>query len=363
MIEFPIYRPFIGDREKELVMDCLESTWISSRGKYVDLFESRLSEISGVKHAISMHNGTHPLHIACILSGVNKGDEVIVPAFSYVATANVVAYCDAKPVFVDVDSNTWNIDPEKIEVKINSSTKAIIVVDIYGYPAEYEEIKRICKKHNIKLIADSAESIGANYQGDNSGSFGELSTFSFFGNKTITTGEGGALLTNSDSFADRARQLKNQGNSTTQRYFHDVLGFNYRMTNIQAAIGLAQLERLEEILEKKRQIYLQYYEILAEYVSFQPLVKDIRSSYWLVSFCLPGHVERDKLEEYLMNKGIETRPFFSPMDELPYFERGDYPVSRDISRRGISLPSYPQLNSADIKYISFAIIEFLNKTK
>lgn len=363
MIEFPIYRPFIGEREKELVMDCMESTWISSRGKFVDLFESRLSEISGAKHAISMHNGTHPLHVACILSGVGHGDEVIIPSFSYVATGNAVAYCGAKAVFVDVDPRTWNIDPKKLEAKINRNTKAIIAVDIYGYPADYEKIKRICKKHKVKLIADSAESIGANYHGYNSGSFGELSTFSFFGNKTITTGEGGALLTNSDSFADRARQLKNQGNSNTQKYFHDVLGYNYRMTNIQAAIGVAQLERLEEILEKKRQIFLQYYEILAEYVSFQPLVKEIRSSYWLVSFCLPSHVDRDKLEHYLMNKGIETRPFFSPMDELPYFEKGHYPVARDISRRGICLPSYPQLHSSDIEYISFTIIEFLNRIK
>ncbi len=362
MIKYPIYQPFIGEREKELVMDCLDTTWISSRGKYVDVFESRLCEIAGVKHAISMHNGTHPLHIACILSGVDRESEVIMPVFSYVATANAVAYCGAKPVFVDVSAEDWNIDVSEVEEKITDKTKAILAVDIYGYPARYKELKAIAVNHNLPLIADSAESVGAEYMGIKSGSFGDFSTFSFFGNKTVTTGEGGALLTNNDDLAARARQLKNQGNSTTQRYFHDVLGYNYRMTNIQAAIGLAQLERLETTLERKREIYQRYKSHLKDKVEFQQSAEDVHSSYWLVSFCLPKHIDRSGLEQHMNEKGVETRPFFTSMDELPYFETGDFKVSRDISKRGISVPSYPQLTNEQIDYISQSVIDYLNKS-
>lgn len=360
MIKYPIYQPFIGDREKELVNECLDSTWISSKGKYVDLFESKLCEIAGVKHAISMHNGTHPLHIACLLAGVDIDSEVIMPVFSYVATANAVAYCRAKPVFVDVSLDDWNIDVNKVEEKITSKTRAILAVDIYGYPANYEKLKEIAKKYSLALIADSAESIGSEYLGLKSGAFGELSTFSFFGNKTITTGEGGALLTNNDNFAAKARQLKNQGNSNTQRYFHDVLGYNYRMTNIQAAIGIAQLERLESTLKRKREVYFRYKSNLENHVHFQVLREMINPSFWLVSFCLPSGVSRSELESHMIRNGIETRPFFTSVDELPYFESGDFKNSKDISNRGLSLPSYPQLCNKEIDYISQCVIDFLS---
>ncbi len=361
MIKYPIYKPYIGSREKELVVDCLDSTWISSRGKYVDLFEEKLCEISGAKHSISMHNGTHPLHIACILLGVDANSEVIVPAFSYVATANVVAYCGAKPIFADVSPEDWNISVSEVEKKITNKTKAIIAVDIYGHPANYDTLNEIAKRHDIHIIADSAESIGASYKEKRSGTFGHFSTFSFFGNKTVTTGEGGALLTNDDKQATRARQLKNQGNSVSQRYFHDVLGYNYRMTNIQAAIGLAQLERLETTLDRKREIYNRYKSNLKDKVYFQSVHPEIESSYWLVSFCLPKHINRNTLEEFMKARGIETRPFFTSMDELPYFESGNFEVSKDISNRGISVPSYPQLTNEQIDYISQCIIDYLNK--
>lgn len=360
MIKYPIYKPFIGKREKELVMECLDSTWISSKGKYVDLFESKLCEIAGVRHAISMHNGTHPLHIACLLTGVESDSEVIMPVFSYVATANAAAYCGAKPVFVDVSLEDWNIDINKIEEKITSKTKAIIAVDIYGYPANYKALKKLGEKYGITIIADSAESIGSEYFGEKSGSFGDLSTFSFFGNKTITTGEGGALLTNNDDFAAKARQLKNQGNSNSQRYFHDVLGYNYRMTNIQAAIGLAQLERLETVLQKKREIYHRYKSNLKDYVDFQLTATNIMPSFWLVSFCLPHGISRPNLESFMERQGIETRPFFTSMDELPYFDSGNFENSKEISTRGLSLPSYPQLKNKEIDYISQSIIDFLS---
>lgn len=363
MIKYPVYQPWIGEKEKQYVIECLDSTWISSKGKFVDEFESKLAELVGVRHAVAMHNGTHPLHIACILSGIGIGDEVIMPAFSYVATGNAVAYCGAKAVFVDINPDTWNIDYTLLEEKINERTKAIIAVDIYGYPAPYNELKSICNKHGLQLIADSAESFGAIYKGKNAGSFGDLSTFSFFGNKTITTGEGGALLTDDDDFADQARQLKNQGNSITKRYFHDVLGYNYRMTNIQAAIGLAQIERLTEIIELKYNVFMQYYASLSSIVSFQPIETDIKSSYWLVSFTLPDHIDRTQLEDYLTARGIETRPFFTSMDDLPYFDKGHFPMSQRISKVGISLPSYPQLTKADIGFISNTIKEFFNKSR
>ncbi|KYG78186.1 DegT/DnrJ/EryC1/StrS family aminotransferase [Roseivirga spongicola] len=360
MIKYPIYQPSIGSREKELVNNCLDSSWISSRGEYVDLFEEKLCQIAGVKHAISMHNGTHPLHIACLLLGLDGESEVIMPVFSYVATANAVAYCGAKPIFVDITQDDWNIDVSKIEDQITSNTKAIIAVDIYGYPANYRALREIAQKYDIRIIADSAESIGAEYLGQNSGAFGELSTFSFFGNKTITTGEGGALLTDDDDFAEKARQLKNQGNSTTQRYYHDVLGYNYRMTNIQAAIGLAQLEKLDAILERKREVYKRYHTNLSQYVQFQVPKEHVNPSYWLVSFCLPHGVSRSGLEDFMSRKGIETRPFFTSMDDLPYFETGNFEQSKDISKRGVSIPSYPQLTNEEIDYISQCVIDFLS---
>lgn len=359
MKKLPIYRPSIGQREKELVMDCLETSWISSLGKYVGIFEQKLAANSGVAHAISMHNGTHPLHIACLLSGVDEDSEVIVPALSYVATANAVAYCGAKPVFVDVSTKDWNIDVSKIEERITPKTKAIVAVDIYGCPADYRSLKEIANRHSLKLIADAAESIGATYHGKPSGSLGDFSTFSFFGNKTLTTGEGGALLTNNSALALKAQQLKNQGNSDTKRYFHDVLGYNYRMTNIQAAIGLGQLERLEEIIARKKQIYDLYRSLLGEYVTFQEIKEGVVSSHWLVSFRLPSNVDRNELSLALEARGIETRPFFVSMDKLPYFEDGDFTVSHDLSERGMSVPSFPLLLDEEVEFICQSIVDLI----
>ncbi|WP_420386043.1 DegT/DnrJ/EryC1/StrS family aminotransferase [Roseivirga sp.] len=361
-MKFPIYVPSIGQREEELVLDCIRSTWISSRGKYIDLFEKALCESSGSKHAIAMHNGTHPLHIACLLSGAKSGKEVILPVFTYVASANSVLYCNAKPVFVDVNEDDWNINTQLVSSHISSDTVAIMPVDIYGYPADYNALRVIVSGSKIKLIADAAESFGATYHGQQSGSLGDLNSFSFFGNKTITTGEGGALLLNSDDWNTLARQLKNQGNSNTERYFHDVLGYNYRMTNIQAAIGLAQLERANEIVRRKKEIYHRYKTNLESYVTFQKEKKGVSSSNWLISFCLPTNVDREKFCNSLEAVGIETRPFFRPMDELPYFPSGNYPVAKEISMRGVSIPSYPALSDEDVDYISERILDAI-KTK
>ena len=361
MKRFPVYQPHIDAREKELVVDCMDSTWISSRGKYVDLFEKQLAELAGVEHAIAMHNGTHPLHIACLLAGVGAGDEVIVPVFSYVATANAVAYCGAKPVFVDVSPDDWNIDIAKVRDKISERTKAIIAVDIYGYPANYPALREVADEHNIILIADSAESIGSSLFGKTTAELADYTTYSFFGNKTITTGEGGALLTNHTQAADLARQLKNQGNSTQQRYYHDVLGYNYRMTNIQAAIGVGQLEKLPGILDRKRAIYERYRSHLESVAEFQAIHPEYQSSFWLVSFCLPAGINRDKVMEQMDQLGIETRPFFIALDQLPYFEEGNFPVAYDISERGISVPSYPGLKDEDVDFISRCLTDIISK--
>lgn len=361
MIKYPIYQPRVEKREKELVNDCLDSGWISSRGKYVGLFEEKLTKFANGGNTIAMHNGTHPLHIACLLAGVDSESEVILPVFSYVATANVVAYCRAKPIFVDVRGSDWNIDVAQIEQQITKRTKAIIAVDIYGCPADYDALKEIARKHSICLIADAAESIGGMYKGEPVGSLGDISTFSFFGNKTVTTGEGGALLTDNDKWSITARKLINQGNSLTKKYFHEVLGYNYRMTNIQAAIGLAQMENLDETLKRKRVIYNRYKENLRDKVVFQDFSEGISSSFWLVSFCLPSTLSRDKLIIELAIRGIETRPFFTSMDQLPYFETGVFPVAHDLSKRGISVPSYPQLTIGQVDDISEHIIDCLNK--
>lgn len=356
-MKFPIYKPSIGQQETDLVMDCLRSTWISSRGKYVDQFEESLASLSGVPHAIAMHNGTHPLHVACLLSGAKEGKEIVLPVFTYVASANAVLYCNAKPVFTDVSEDDWNIDLGQVSSKITDNTVAVMAVDIYGCPADYHGLRNILKGSSIRLIADAAESFGATYFGKPTGSLGDFNTFSFFGNKTITTGEGGALLLHSDEEAALASKLKNQGNSTTERYFHDVLGYNYRMTNIQAAIGMAQLERSAGIVKRKNEIYARYFDNLQHYVTFQKAQDEVNSSYWLVSFCLPSHIDRDGFCEKLDEAGIETRPFFRPMDELPYFKAGDFPVARDISKRGVSVPSYPDLSDEDVDYICLKIID------
>lgn len=241
--KYPVYQPSLGDKEKENVIECLNSTWISSKGKFIAQFENSFSKYIGVKHAVAVSNGTVALHLALLSLGIGEGDEVIVPSFTYIASVNAIKYTCAKPVFVDSDPITWQIDPEKIEEKITTKTKAIMTVHLYGHPCEMDKIKKIAAKHKLYIIEDCAEAFGSLYKGKHVGTIGDIYTFSFFGNKTITTGEDGIVVTNDPSLNEKVIHLKGQGLAKNREYYHDIIGYNYRMTNICAAIGCAQLER------------------------------------------------------------------------------------------------------------------------
>jgi perosamine synthetase len=331
----------------------------------VEKFEEEFKNFCNTKHAISCTNGTVALHLALLAFDIGPGDEVIVPTLTYIATANAVTYCGAKPVFVDSEPDTWNIDPNRIEEKINSNTKGIIVVHLYGHPVDMDLVIKIAKKYNLFVIEDVAEAHGAFYKGKATGSMGDISTFSFFGNKIITTGEGGMVVTNDDKLNEKMRMLKSQGMDTVKRYWHPVVGYNYRMTNIQAAIGLGQLENISWHLKKRREIvdlYYKYLENLSEYIKFQAEKNWAIHSYWMFSILLKDTVKvsRNKFIELLKIDGIETRPVFYPVHTMPPYKETEekYPIAEKLSKRGINLPTHALLKEEDIAYISIKIKKY-----
>ncbi|MCU0342228.1 MAG: DegT/DnrJ/EryC1/StrS family aminotransferase [Ignavibacterium sp.] len=361
--KYPVYQPSLGKKERENVIECLDSTWISSKGKFITQFENSFSEFIGVKHSAAVCNGTVAIHVALLALGIGDGDEVIVPSFTYIASVNAIKYTGAKPVFTESDLTTWQIDTKKLEEIITPKTKAIMAVHLYGQPCEMDIILSIAKKHNLFIIEDCAEAFGSLYKGKHVGTFGDISTFSFFGNKTITTGEGGMVVTNNSDLHDRAVHLKGQGLAKNREYYHDIIGYNYRMTNICAAIGAAQLERANELIEKKIQIAKWYEEKLKNIpVVFHSEVGDVRHSFWMVSILFKDAVEREKVREHLKHNGIETRPTFHPVHLMPmYFKKGlSLPIAEELGSRGINLPSYPDLKETDVDFICNQIKEFFN---
>ena len=252
--KIPIYAPNLSGNEKKYVLDCLDSTWISSKGEYINRFETAFASYIDSKHAASVCNGTVALHLALVALGIGPDDEVIVPTLTYIASVNSIVYTGAKPVFVDSLASSWQMDTEDVKRKITAKTKAILCVHLYGQACNMDELVKIAKENNLYLIEDCAEAIGSKYKNQHVGTFGDVATFSFFGNKTITTGEGGMVTTNDETIHDRLVHFKGQGLAKHREYWHDVVGYNYRMTNICAAIGLAQLERVEEVLKRKKEI-------------------------------------------------------------------------------------------------------------
>lgn len=363
--KFPVYQPSLKGNEKNYVDDCLDSTWISSKGKYVNLFEESFSKFTSIKHSAVVSNGTVALHLALLALGIGEGDEVIVPTFTYIASVNAITYANAKPVFVDSDPDTWQIDPSKIREKISKKTKAIMAVHIYGHPCEMNEINKIAKEKNLLVVEDCAEAIGTYYSKKHAGNFGDIATFSFFGNKTITTGEGGMVCTNNQKLHDLVVRLKGQGLAKGKEYFHDIIGYNYRMTNVCAALGLAQLERINEILKEKDRIISEYIKNLKGIpVSYHQEVGNVKNSYWMFTILASSENERDKLRQYLSENGIETRPTFHPVHTMPmYLEKTKYPVAEDLGKRGINLPSYPDLTNEDIKFITSKISSFYDRKR
>lgn len=351
--KIPIYKTTLSGREANYVRDCLRSGWISSRGKFVNRFEKSFAEFIDGGYATSVSNGTVALHLALHTFGIGPGDEVIVPTLTYVATVNAISIVGATPVFVDSEQQTWNIDCSKIESKITKNTKAILVVHLYGAMCDMNSLKKICRKHNLFLIEDAAEAFGSKFNGKHAGTFGNIATFSFFGNKTITTGEGGMVVSHNKKILKKAAFLKSQAVSSKREYWHTEIGFNYRMTNICAAIGLAQLERAQQILYKKRQIAEQYIQYLSQLgVTFQQEPINSYHSYWMVSVLFKNRSTRDYIREKLKQKSIETRPLFYPAHRMPVHSKSQkLSVAEDISSRGLNLPSWPDLNKSDIKAI------------
>jgi len=351
----PIYQPSLLGNEKKYVNECLDSTWISSKGKFLNLFEESFRSYIGAKYATAVCNGTAGIHLALLALGVGLGDEVIVPTLTYVASVNAIVYVGATPVFADSERDSWQIDPKDVIRKITPRTSAIMVVHIYGHPANMELITRIAHENNLFIIEDCAEAFGSRVGGQHVGTFGDIATFSFFGNKTITTGEGGMVVTNDATLFDRAVHFKGQGLAKDRVYWHDVIGYNFRMTNICAAIGLAQLERADELVRKKLEIAGWYNEALSHLPveSHCACRDDVLHSYWMYSVLVPIG-QRDAIMASLREAGIETRPVFYPVHTMPmYSQRYErHPVAEEIGWRGINLPSWPDLDVDQVHYIA-----------
>ena len=346
----------IGSKEKEYMNEAFDSGWISSKGSFINKFEEKFAKFSGTKYGVSCSNGTTALHLAVKALGIGEGDEVIVPNLTFASPANAVIYERAKPVFVDVDREYWCIDPDRVRESITDKTRAIIVVHLYGHPADMDQIMEIARKHDLKVIEDCAEAHGATYKGRKVGSIGDVGCFSFYGNKIITTGEGGMITTNDFDLAERIRNLRDHGMLPSRRYWHEVVGYNYRMTNIQAAIGFAQLETILEKIEKRKWIARKYSEYIGDVAALQPEMPWASNVYWLPTFILSGYSDggsRDSIMLLMARDGVESRPVFYPMNEMPpYLNRMSFPNSSYVSYHGISLPVSNRFNEEDIEYIS-----------
>jgi perosamine synthetase len=365
MKTIPVAEPDITRREWQLVKECLSTGWISSIGKFVARFEDEFSQFCGVKYGIATSNGTTALHLALATMGIGKGDEVLVPALTFVATANAVTYTGAKPVFVDSDPQTWNMDPQDALRKITRKTRAIIPVHLYGHPADLDSFTNIAQKKNLYLIEDAAQAHGAEYKGRKAGSFGDMGCFSFYGNKIITTGEGGMIITNNKKLASKARFLRDQAMDSKKRYWHREVGFNYRMTNIQAAIGVGQLERIDKLIDSKRNIAYLYNRNLknTEGITLPPELAWVKNVYWMYSILIePCIMKRDALMMELSKNGIDTRPFFCPVNILPMYRKSNpCPVAERIAERGLNLPSSSKLSAEEINFISRKVKEIVAK--
>ncbi|ESX81594.1 DegT/DnrJ/EryC1/StrS aminotransferase family protein [Mesorhizobium sp. LSHC412B00] len=356
----PIYQPYLAGNVSRYVNDCLDAGWISSRGEFVSKFEMGFAEFIGATGATSVANGTVAIHLALDALGIGPGDEVIVPTLTYIATVNTILQTGAKPIFVDSIEDTLQMDPEAVELAVTPRTKAIMAVHLYGHPCDMTSLVAICRKYNFLLIEDCAEAFGSKWNGLHVGTFGDAATFSFFGNKTITTGEGGMVVARDPAIMDRCRRLKNQGLSPTREYWHDTLAYNYRMTNIQAAIGLAQLEMAPEILTLKAGVAHAYRMGLTglPLCTHEP-VGNATHSYWMCSVIVDLPQDRNPLRAHLAEHGIETRPFFPQTHTMPHCRaEGEFPVAASLSARGINLPSYPGLSQGQVNRICAAIRSF-----
>lgn len=364
----PICEPFLSNLERKYLINCVDTNWISSQGKYIREFEEKFAHYVGCEYGVATSNCTTALQLVLAALDVLPGDEIITSNLSFIAPANTIKHRFSKAILVDSDPQTWNIDPKRIEEKITSKTKAIIIVHAFGHPCDMDEINKICDKYNIPLIEDNAESPGSYYKAKPTGSFGLASCFSFFANKIITTGEGGIVTTNDPSFYRELLILRDHGMSREQHYHYTHIGFNFRMTNMQAAIGLAQLERIDQILEKRKENEELYKNFLGQspLVSFRKDKTDVMPVSWLNTVLLADNLKitREELKGILAQKyKIDTRPMIPPINTQPPYQNENkkniFKISEQISSKALHLPSSTHLKRSEIEYISYAILREL----
>ena len=366
----PIMQPLLDGNELAYVSDCIRTGWISSQGSYVRRFEKEFADYCGAEYAVAVSNGTVALHLALVALGIGEGDEVIVPDLTFAASVNAIIYTGATPVIVDVDRTTWTISLEETEKNITPRTRAIMPVHLYGHPCHMDELHALAEKHNLLLVEDAAEAIGTKYKGRHVGTFGDAATFSFFGNKTITTGEGGMIFFKKQEDYEKAVVLRDHGMSKAKKYWHEFVGFNYRMTNLQAALGCAQLERIGRFVGAKRELAAGYNAMLAKAGCFElpPEESWAECGFWLYTAVLkPGSpVTRDEFIAKMLKNGVETRPVFYPLHEMPPYRRfaargSAFSNSREVSENGVSFPSSVNITGEEISNIGQALARILSQ--
>ena len=360
-LNIPVNEPVIGQREIEYVMECLKTGWISSEGRFIRAFEERWAEYCGMKFGVAVSNGTAALQAAVACLDLQPGDEVIMPSFTIISCAQAVVYNGGIPVLVDSNPRTWCMDVDQVESKISERTRAIMPVHIYGHPVDMDPLLELAERYGLAIIEDAAEAHGAEYKGRKCGGFGDVSCFSFYANKIITTGEGGMVLTNDENRAEKLRSIRNLCFQKERRFHHEELGHNFRLTNVQAAIGLAQLERIEEIASRKRWLGNEYSRQLENTAGLELPVEEswARNVYWMYAVVVKEETRMNAAEfaARLSKRGVQTRPFFLGLHEQPVFHRRgwfvneSYPVAERIARQGLYLPSGTALTDAQLTQV------------
>ena len=364
MPEFiPISKPSIARKEIDYVSDAIQSGWVSSLGKYINLFESKFAKYCSAKYALTTSSGTTALHLALLSLDIKSGDEVIIPDLTFIATANAVMYTGATVVTVDIGEDDYCICPKAIESAISKKTKAIIPVHLYGHPSRMTEINNIAKKYNLFVIEDAAQAHGAEINGEKVGGVGDCAIFSFYGNKIMTSGEGGMITTDDIGLYERMKHLRDHAMNNEKRYWHDKIGYNYRMTNLQAALGVAQLERINELIQQKIEIFNWYHDELKNLscLKMQSQAEWAKNVRWAVCVEVDGYSEnqRNRLMTILRDRQIDSRPYFYPVSDMPMYSTSHTPIAHHVSKQGICLPSYSGLSKQYVRRICNELVDII----